>query len=331
MTNIDILRDIEEKKKLIEKDSLSYKLSKKIISSFDEEALYHSNLLEITRKTRAEIRNLKKDFSNTRENLVTAWNYAVKNFEDFNSNYVCKIASLLEGDKNFENYRQNSVRVSGNDAVFPPRAEKVSGLMEKLITFAKDSKLHPVETSGILHMHFLRIHPFDDGNGRTSRILQNVFLNKKGYAPAIIPSGEREIYQGLLRGALRDYRDRESMEDKSFEKLLTDPIYLASREINFLDYLGSKVNVSMDNIFDEINKLPKYTILLSKLDSPAETISVKHAVDAYFRKKNSLGQVRVKSKKGGILEVRGEIGETNLRKIVNENYSRKCKVSSMIK
>ena len=48
------------------------------------------------------------------------------------------------------------------------------------------------------HYRFVRIHPFDDGNGRVSRLLLNYVLIKKGLPPTIIPSTKKKKYIRLL-------------------------------------------------------------------------------------------------------------------------------------
>jgi Fic family protein len=44
----------------------------------------------------------------------------------------------------------------------------------------------------------VRIHPFDDGNGRGARILMNLILMKKGFVPAIIEVSRRKQYIDAL-------------------------------------------------------------------------------------------------------------------------------------
>ncbi|MBI5142910.1 MAG: Fic family protein [Nitrospirae bacterium] len=54
--------------------------------------------------------------------------------------------------------------------------------------------VHPVVAAAIAHYNMVRIHPFDDGNGRGARILMNMILIKKGYPPAIIKKEDRRQY-----------------------------------------------------------------------------------------------------------------------------------------
>ena len=51
------------------------------------------------------------------------------------------------------------------------------------------------------HWGFLRIHPFDDGNGRTARLLTNYVLLRSGLPPMVIKSAERDRYIGALQNA----------------------------------------------------------------------------------------------------------------------------------
>ena len=54
-------------------------------------------------------------------------------------------------------------------------------LMEWTARQLKEKELHPLLTISVFVVHFLAIHPFQDGNGRLSRILTTLLLLKKGY------------------------------------------------------------------------------------------------------------------------------------------------------
>lgn len=51
------------------------------------------------------------------------------------------------------------------------------------------------------HYKFIRIHPFDDGNGRVARLLMNFIMMQGGYPPAIIKTDDKEYYYAALRQA----------------------------------------------------------------------------------------------------------------------------------
>ena len=70
-------------------------------------------------------------------------------------------------------------------------------LMEKLVQAVKerfqDQELHPLMTTADFVVRFLAIHPFQDGNGRLSRILTNLLLLRNGYAFIQYSSHERIV------------------------------------------------------------------------------------------------------------------------------------------
>jgi Fic family protein len=72
--------------------------------------------------------------------------------------------------------------------------------MEELFRWIQESSTdkHPVIISAVAHYNLVRIHPFDDGNGRGARILMNLILIKKHYAPAIIKMEQRRAYLETL-------------------------------------------------------------------------------------------------------------------------------------
>ena len=70
-------------------------------------------------------------------------------------------------------------------------------LMEKLLTWntkeENDPVLHPLLRIAVFNVVFLAIHPFQDGNGRLSRVLTNLMLLRAGYAYASYASLESVI------------------------------------------------------------------------------------------------------------------------------------------
>ena len=88
-------------------------------------------------------------------------------------------------------YRQEPVRIGGSQHV-PPNYAKVPSLMDDMYRWyeANKASLHPVQLAAEMHEKLATIHPFVDGNGRTSRLLMNLILLHNGY-PVTVISGER--------------------------------------------------------------------------------------------------------------------------------------------
>jgi Fic family protein len=73
----------------------------------------------------------------------------------------------------------------------PPDALHIPELIVKLEAFVNDSSVHPLIACGVIHHRFEAIHPFEDGNGRTGRLVVTLYLLKTGMlaAPILYPSG----------------------------------------------------------------------------------------------------------------------------------------------
>jgi len=97
-------------------------------------------------------------------------------------------------------YRNENVIISGATHI-PPDFVQVKALMEELIQQYDhnwQTNVHVVERSSLLHIEFVKIHPFIDGNGRTARLLLNFELMKNGYPPIIIEKEDRAEYYTAL-------------------------------------------------------------------------------------------------------------------------------------
>lgn len=83
--------------------------------------------------------------------------------------------------------------------------EETPALMHDLIIWyqekLKDKNLNPILLASNFHYKFIRIHPFDDGNGRTARILMNFILMQFGFPPVIIKTEDKYNYFSALQQA----------------------------------------------------------------------------------------------------------------------------------
>ena len=99
-------------------------------------------------------------------------------------------------------YRASKVIIAGADHV-PPLATRIPLEMKKIIQWIsrEQKKLHIIELAAILHHKLVYVHPFIDGNGRTARLLMNIFLLRQGYPLVIILKNERNKYYRVLEEA----------------------------------------------------------------------------------------------------------------------------------
>lgn len=110
---------------------------------------------------------------------------------------------MQETDKEWAGvYRNANVIISGADYI-PPDALEVAHKMKELIDWIKGNKgnLHIIELAALLHHKLVYIHPFFDGNGRTSRIIMNLLLMQYGFPLVIILKNDRKKYYNVLSQA----------------------------------------------------------------------------------------------------------------------------------
>ncbi len=71
----------------------------------------------------------------------------------------------------------------GGRAYLPPPPGDVPKLMTDLVLWARQQrgKVHPLVIAAVVHAEFVKVHPFDDGNGRTARALTVYFLERGGW------------------------------------------------------------------------------------------------------------------------------------------------------
>ena len=127
-------------------------------------------------------------------------------------------------------------------------------LVNELIEWYRNdtADLHPVIVAATLHYRFVRIHPFDDGNGRISRLLMNYHLMRNGFPPIVIKSADKPNYFLALNRA--DTGDLDSFVEYVGKELLW------SLELNIKAVRGEKLEEE-----DDFRK--KVAVLNKKLTS----------------------------------------------------------------
>jgi Fic family protein len=95
----------------------------------------------------------------------------------------------------------------------PPDAAHIPQLMNELLNFIKVKKdMHPLLACGIIHHRFEAIHPFEDGNGRTGRLIISLYLISQGLIdlPILYPSGYFERNKDEYISALAQVDNEEN-------------------------------------------------------------------------------------------------------------------------
>ena len=142
-----------------------------------------------------------------------------------NENIVKDIHSIL-----MENilaggiYRNQEIRISGASHTPPARNDMFIQIKNFYADLSRvRNELNPIEFAAWTHAEFVRVHPFIDGNGRTSRLLMNYQLMRNGFLPVSIAKENRvEYYEALdeyaVSGKLEMFADMVAeLEDVQLE------------------------------------------------------------------------------------------------------------------
>lgn len=132
-------------------------------------------------------------YAETMEQIFQSWEYI-----SLTENHVRQLHRDLLRHSNKDNYHRGSYKTSSNSvAAFNEQGQQIGVIFEtaspfdtptlmcELVEWANTTldtrNLHPLLTIGIFTVTFLAIHPFQDGNGRLSRILTSLLLLHCGY------------------------------------------------------------------------------------------------------------------------------------------------------
>ena len=119
----------------------------------------------------------------------------------------------------------------------PPSAQEMDKLLAEFIEWLNSDEainnMHPVEFAALAHYKLVSIHPFYDGNGRTSRLVMNLVLMQADYPPIVIKVEDKhEYYQHLDMANKGDVRPFIRFIAKCTEATLDEFLWAATGQPN---------------------------------------------------------------------------------------------------
>lgn len=70
---------------------------------------------------------------------------------------------------------------SGAADYIPPEYIEIPKLLDELVNYVNTTDDHPLIIAAVVHYQLVTIHPFEDGNGRTARLMSGYVLDYYGY------------------------------------------------------------------------------------------------------------------------------------------------------
>ena len=125
---------------------------------------------------------------------------------------------------------------------------RMTGLVDWYRQQSVAPTLPPVALAAELHYRFVRIHPFDDGNGRMARLLMNLVLLRHGYPITVIQATDRNRYLAALA-------DADAGDPEPFLRFIIENVEAG---------LHLMIRAAKGEAIDEPNDLDKKIALLKK-------------------------------------------------------------------
>ena len=163
--------------------------------------------------------------------------------------------------------RPNSVITRYGDRFEYASPEETPALMTDLVDWYNSEeelgRLSPVELAALFHYRYIRIHPFEDGNGRIARLMVNYILSRHGYPMIVVRSRLKQAYLEALHqadlnvGLVPSQGAHAALEDiepfvQYFHKLVANEIYndylfVTRKEENVWWYDGEMIEFRTPN------------------------------------------------------------------------------------
>ena len=184
--------------------------------------------------------------------------------------------------------RPNSVITRYGDRFDYASPEETPSLMTDLVDWyneeEKHGKLSPVELAALFHYRYIRIHPFEDGNGRIARLMVNFILSRHDYPMIVVRSRKKQEYLEALHqadmevgpvpseGAHAELKDIKPFIKYFTELVMTevhnDVLFITERNENIWWYDGERVVFRSPNYSKILNAmLSQPTLSLSDMQS----------------------------------------------------------------
>lgn len=207
----DKLKNIDKLQKFLLENPIEESFNQSIEEDFNLRYTHDSTAIEgntlTLMETKVALEGIAVGGKTIKEHLeIINHAEAIKHIYDLAKNHIalserviCDIHSIILNNINKNEagiYRK--LLVSVGDFI-PPQPYLLKPQMEEFIRVCEHLNTHPVLRASFVHLEFVRIHPFIDGNGRTARLLMNLELLKNNYPAINISFAKRAQYYQAIK------------------------------------------------------------------------------------------------------------------------------------
>ncbi len=204
--------------------------------------------------------------------------------------------------------RPNSVITRYGDRFEYASPEETPGLMTDLVDWynaaEKEGRLSPVELAALFHYRYIRIHPFEDGNGRIARLMMNFILCRHDYPMIVVRSRNKSEYLEALHRAdlevgpvpndgahaqLKDIRPfMKYFNELVATEVYNDVLFVSERNENVWWYDGERIQFRTPNYTKILNAMltqPTLTLTDIKAETGISIAAIQKLLDQLTTKK----------------------------------------------
>lgn len=275
---LNIISEIERERGFLASLKLPKKFLDLLVSETEKKEAYYSSHIEGA-VTSLEVALLhlskpsKKDYGDESLQMIVnnrdALEYIrAQSSKPFSHEMIYELHKILVRNTHKESpitigaYRKGPIYVvdgQGQVVYEGPPASGVMPMMDSYIQWMNSAKeIHPLIKAALVHLYFVHVHPFDDGNGRSARALSNLFLMKQDYQfiNFLAPSDYFDHHRGEYYRAIQNTGTHEN--DATFFilyylKALVEQLKSVQHEIqkenkvkDIRDLLSAKIQAKLD-------------------------------------------------------------------------------------
>lgn len=209
-------------------------------TSIEGNPLPLTDVKRILKNKPENIRDSEREVLNYNQALTELDSYIKSGKEVFDIKLILKIQQTVTKDL-IENYRCGKIRQepvfvnnpkTRQTVYLPPDHQELARLLDELFNYLDENKevIDPLILAGIFHKQFVIVHPFVDGNGRTSRLATKALLAKMGLNTFYLFSFENYYNSNVSKyfqevGVLGNYYDiKDTLDFTSWLEYFTDGI-----------------------------------------------------------------------------------------------------------
>lgn len=216
--------------------------------------------------------------------------------------------------------RPNSVITRTGERFEYASPEETPALMNDLVDWynaeERKGEMKPVELAALFHYRYIRIHPFEDGNGRIARLLVNYILSRHGYPMIVVRSRKKQEYLDALSASDKVVGKTPSagaratlLQIRSFlsyfihlaeEEIANDVAFVTEKDENVWWYDGEKITFRSEKVSQILYAIMKNTSITipqisAKVELSERVVSrhLKRLADKHYIERKENGDFHV--------------------------------------